>query len=213
MVLVGSTKESFVTTRVRLGRCVRAAVVVAAVMVSSRSALRAQTDSTAAQSGPVALSKVLDGMLSGFEKELMGAANAMPAERYSFAPSQAIFVPSQKTTFDGVRTFAQQCTHIAAANYFIYSQVSGTKPSVDVKSLKDLKTKDEVIQALAASFVFAHQAIATISPDNALDPVQGDRPMTRATMATYGVAHGFDHYGQMVEYLRMNGIVPPASQK
>ena len=155
--------------------------------------------------------KSFDEVLSVFEKEMMGVANAMPADKYSFAPSAALFVPSQKTEYSGVRTFASMVIHIAQANYFYGGALSGLKPEVNVKALGDLKDKDQVVAALAASFVFEHKAIATLTPANAFESVRGDT--TRASLAGGVVAHGFDHYGQLVEYLRMNGIVPPASQK
>jgi uncharacterized damage-inducible protein DinB len=159
-------------------------------------------------------SKALDDMLNLLEEELMGAVKAMPAEKYSFAPSAAIFAPSQTVKFDTVRTFAQQATHLAQANYYFYSTVSGMKPEADVKAIGEMTKKDDIVAALAASFVFAHKALATITPENAFVTIKGaDGMQTRATVAAFGVAHGYDHYGQIVEYLRMNGIVPPASAK
>jgi uncharacterized damage-inducible protein DinB len=157
----------------------------------------------------------LDSQLSIIESEMMSAVKAMPAEKFDFAPSQAIFVPGQKTEFATVRTFAQQATHVAQANYFFYSAVSGLKPDVDMDGLPKLTKKDDVVAALAGSFAFAHKAIATLTPANAFEVVKLPEPgmWTRGTLAAFGVAHAFDHYGQMVEYLRMNGIVPPASAK
>jgi uncharacterized damage-inducible protein DinB len=153
--------------------------------------------------------------LSIIESEMMGAVKAMPADKFDFAPSQAIFVPGQKTEFATVRTFAEQATHVAQANYFFYSTVSGLKPDVDMQGLPKLTKKDDVVAALAGSFAFAHKAIATLTPANAFEVVKLPEPgmWTRGTLAAFGVAHAFDHYGQMVEYLRMNGIVPPASAK
>lgn len=163
----------------------------------------------------VSPSRALDSELSMIEWEMMGAVKAMPAEKFSFAPSAAIFVPGQKTEFEGVRTFAQQATHVAQANYFLYAAVSGIKPDVDVMAIAKLTAKDDVVAALAASFRFAHQAIATLTPANAFEVVTIPEPglQTRATLAAFGIAHANDHYGQIVEYLRMNGLVPPASAK
>jgi len=157
----------------------------------------------------------LDSQLSIIESEMMSAVKAMPAEKFDFAPSQAIFVPGQKTDFATVRTFAQQATHVAQANYFFYSGVSGLKPDVDMQALPKLTKKDDIVAALAGSFAFAHKAIATLTAANAFEVVKLPEPgiWTRGTLAGFGVAHAFDHYGQMVEYLRMNGIVPPASAK
>ena len=160
-------------------------------------------------------SSALDAQLTLIEMEMMPAVKAMPAEKFSFAPSQAIFVPGQKAEFATVRTFAQQATHVAEANYFFYSSISGLKPDVDMKAILKLTNKDDVVAALAGSFAFAHKAIATLTPSNSFEVLKIEEPglWTRATLASFGVAHAFDHYGQMVEYLRMNGIVPPASAK
>lgn len=160
-------------------------------------------------------SSALDSELGLVEGEMMGAVKAMPAEKFGFAPSAAIFAPGQKTEFATVRTFVQQVTHVAEANYFFYGAISGLKPDVDVKGLEKLTSKDEAVAALAGSFSFAHKAIATLTPANAFEVLKMQFPgiQTRSTLASFGVAHAFDHYGQMVEYLRMNGIVPPASAK
>ena len=170
--------------------------------------MEAKTDS-----GPVSPAKAVDELLNLFEHEAMGVAETMPADKYNFAPTQTIFAPGQAVKFDTVRTFVQQVTHLTEANYYFYSSVSGMKPDVDTKALGNITTKDEAVAALGASFRFAHKAIATITPENAfltIKPVDGMN--TRVSIATFGVAHGYDHYGQMVEYLRMNGLVPPGSK-
>jgi uncharacterized damage-inducible protein DinB len=154
--------------------------------------------------------------LSGLEDELMGAVKAMPAEKFGFAPSAAIFASSQKTDYlspdnKGVRSFGATVAHIAQANYFYGSALSGLKPDVDVKAIGSLTDKDKLVAALQASFEFLHKAIGTLTTQNAFESVRGTQ--TRASLAGVVVAHGFDHYGQLVEYLRMNGIVPPASAK
>ena len=89
--------------------------------------------------------------------------------------------------------------------------MSGIKPDVDVKGLAKIKGKDNAVAALTASFAFAHKAVGTLTAQNAFESVHGTN--TRASLAGELVAHAFDHYGQLVEYLRMNGIVPPASRK
>jgi hypothetical protein len=156
-------------------------------------------------------SKSFDASLSAFEDEMMGVAKAMPAEKYNFAPSAAIFVPAQTTKYEGVRTFGAMVVHIAQANYFYGGALSGLKPDADVKALGTLTDKDKIVAALAASFVFTHKAMATLTDQNAFESVKGMQ--TRASLAGGVIVHGFDHYGQLAEYLRMNGIVPPASAK
>ncbi len=156
-------------------------------------------------------SKSFGDGLSSFEKQLMGVVNAMPADKYDFAPNAGIFVPTEKTEYTGVRTFGAMVLHIAEANYYYGSMISGTKPDVDMKALETLKGKEKIVAALEASLVFAHKAIGTLTPANAFESVRGTG--TRASLAGGVIAHGFDHYGQLCEYLRMNGIVPPASAK
>jgi uncharacterized damage-inducible protein DinB len=156
-------------------------------------------------------SKTFDAMLSDFEGEMMGVAKAMPAEKYNFAPSAAVFASGQTTKYEGVRSFGAMVGHIAQANYFYASMFGGLKPDADVKAISSMKDKDQLVAALAASFVFTHKAIATLTEKNAFESVRESQ--TRASLAGGVVAHGFDHYGQLVEYLRMNGIVPPASAK
>jgi uncharacterized damage-inducible protein DinB len=194
----------------------RKQMVVMLAMACCLTLAKAQTGTTTpkiAAGTVIEPAKAFDAMLSGFEAEMMPLAKAMPAEKYDFAPSAAIFAAGQATEYKDVRTFGAMVQHIAAANYFYASGLSGLKPDADVKSLADgkLKGKDEIVAALAASFAFTHKAIATLTAQNAFESVRGMQ--TKASVAGGVVAHGFDHYGQLVEYLRMNGIVPPASQK
>jgi uncharacterized damage-inducible protein DinB len=144
-------------------------------------------------------------LLSDQEGEVVGAAEAMPADKYTFAPTNG--------DFKGVRTFAQEVTHIAEAQYFFFSGF-GVKPTTDPQAITKLTNKDEIVAALKGSYAFAREAVATITPGNAFEVIKEvDGANTRATITAVGLAHTNDHYGQMVEYLRMNGIVPPASRK
>lgn len=156
--------------------------------------------------------KAFDAMLTSYEREMTGVAGAMPAEKYNFAPSAAIFVPGQGANFATVSTFAEQVKHAAETNYEIYGAMCDLKPGVDMKALGALKSKDDIVAALAASFVYAHRAVGTLTTQNAFEVV-GAHGQTRATMAALAMVHGNDHYGQLAEYLRMNGIIPPASRK
>ena len=158
-------------------------------------------------------SRAFDSQLSLIEGEMMAAVGAMPADKFDFAPSAAIFVPGQKTKFETVRSFGQQATHVAGANYFFAASISGKKPDVDMAAIEKLTKKDDIVKALAASFAYLHKAIGTLTPANAFVVVKSPEPgfQTRGTMAEFAVAHAYDHYGQLVEYLRMNGLVPPGS--
>jgi len=191
-------------------------VVALALTLSPLALAGAQMGATAVTIAPGTMgdpAKATDAMLSMFEQEFTGVAKTMPADKFGFAPSAAIFKPEGGVKFDTVRTFGEQVKHVAQANFYFYSAVSGLKPELDMKSIAGLKTKDEILDLLAKSFLFAHKAVATLTPANAFQAIPPiDGMTTRITLATFGVAHGFDHYGQMVEYLRMNGLVPPGSK-
>ncbi len=169
---------------------------------------------TAADAGKaMAPATALDVMLTQFEVQVMRAAEAMPAEKYGFAPSAAAFASGSPEKFDGVRTFAQQLTHLASANYYFYGTVGNAKPPVDMKAIGAMTAKADIIGSLKQSFAFAHAQIATVTAANAFTTIEGaDGVHTPATLAAFGVAHGYDHYGQIVEYLRMNGILPSGSK-
>jgi uncharacterized damage-inducible protein DinB len=161
-------------------------------------------------------SKSFDSALSDFEGQFMGLAKAMPAEKYSFAPSAAIFASAQKTDYlspnnQGVRSFGQMVAHVAQANYYYGGLISGLKADVDVKAIGSLTDKDQIVAALEMSFAFVHKAMGTLTTQNAFESVRGTQ--TRASFAGGVIAHGLDHYGQLAEYLRMNGVIPPASEK
>jgi hypothetical protein len=107
-----------------------------------------------------------------------------------------------------------QVKHVAASNYFIWSPITGDKLPEGLKDgngPENLKTKADIIRFLKDSFALGHKAAATLTTENMLQaPERSKSP--RLHLATFGVEHAYDHYGQMVEYLRMNGIVPPASR-
>ncbi len=156
------------------------------------------------------IAQVLDHGIGGVENEFVSAADAMPEDKYSFAPTNG--------EFKGVRTFAQQVKHVAAGNYMVGAAILEEKPPVELGSENGpdaVKTKADIMKFLKDSFAYVHKAVGTVNDGNLLSPIKspfGQGTTTRLGMATLIVGHCFDHYGQMVEYLRMNGIVPPASR-
>lgn len=147
---------------------------------------------------------VIDQLLGKVEGEMVPLVEAMPADKFNFAPTNG--------NFQGVRTFAQQVQHVISANYYMFGAAASLKPT-DMPDVKTLKTKEQMVQALKDSFAFAHKAIATLDQDNAMETVKPvDGIDTRAGIMVFAIIHMNDHFGQMVEYLRMNGIVPPSSQ-
>ncbi len=191
-------------------------LALAACCVTGAKAQMGQTPPKVPAGTIIEPGKSLEALLKIYEDEIAGAAKAMPADKYSFAPSAAIFVPAQKVDYlspndKGVKTFGQTVAHIAQANYYFFSTLGGAKPDVDMKAMGDLTSKEDTVKALEGSFAYAHKQLATLTAANAFASVKDDQ--TKTSMAAFGIAHMCDHYGQLVEYLRMNGIVPPASQK
>jgi uncharacterized damage-inducible protein DinB len=191
-----------------------------AVVISTVGALgQTQTKSATAASEPQAqqaqpgpsIVSTLDREISNVEKQIVEVAEAMPEDKYNFSP-ESLHIPG--SDFNGVRTFAVQVKHVATSNYFIWSPLTGDKLPEGLKDgngPENLKTKADIIKFLQDSFALGHKASATFTTENMLQTAQNSKS-TRLHLATFGVAHAFDHYGQMVEYLRMNGIVPPASR-
>ena len=142
-------------------------------------------------------SRSLDAMITAAEKEEVSLAEAMPADKYAFAT---------------VKNFGQTVAHIAQANYYYGGAASGLKPPADLEALEKVSDKDAAVKALKDSFAFLHQAAATITAANAFEHVGRAPESTRAVLLAGAVAHSRDHYGQLVVYLRMNGIIPPASR-
>ncbi len=198
----------------RITQAVAGSILALTVLTATSRAQDYKDPYTAAETGkPMAPAKALDTMLSMFEYQLIAAAKAMPADKYSFAPAASTFAAGSPAKFETVRTFADQLTHLAGANYYFMSRLSSAPMPDAAKSLKDLKGKDEIITALQKSFAYAHAQVATLTAANAFTGIEGvDGMHTPATVAAFTVSHGYDHYGQLVEYLRMNGVVPPGSK-
>ena len=136
----------------------------------------------------------------------------MPADKYPFAPTNG--------EFREVRSFAAQLKHAAATNFILAAAILGEKPRADAgdeTGPDSLRTKADVIQYLQDSFAYLYKAVATLDDSNTVIASAPISPMPKGSATRLGYAvealmHGFDHYGQLVEYLRMNGIVPPASR-
>ena len=168
----------------------------------------------ASPSTPPTIASAIDREISLVEKEVVEAAEAMPEDKFDFSPEKLNLPGSD---YKGVRTFGEQLKHIAASNYLIWSPITGEKPPDTVNDGKgpdNMKAKADIIKFVKDSFAFGHKAVATLNESNLVQPITRPNrpPTTRLFLATFAPAHAFDHYGQMVEYLRMNGIVPPASR-
>jgi uncharacterized damage-inducible protein DinB len=154
--------------------------------------------------------QVLNDWVTNIEQLLVPAAGAMPEAKYSFAPSGG--------EFKGVRTFAEQVKHLAAANYQLGSRSLGEPPPPGTQgetAPASVKSKAEIMEYLKGSFACLHRAAAKVDEKNAVEPIPGAKgtwQRTRLGLLIGALAHSSNHYGQMVKYLRMNGIVPPESR-
>ena len=141
------------------------------------------------------------------QRSFVSLAEAMPEDRYGFKPTAG--------AFNDVRTFAEQVKHVACANVGFFNEVEHKTPPANCETggPSPAKTKAELMQYLRESFTYAGGVMRRLSPANAMDPVEGPYggKTTRLGVSTLAIWHATDHYGQLVVYLRMNGIVPPAS--
>jgi hypothetical protein len=143
------------------------------------------------------------------EGNFLGVADAMPENKYDYLPTSG--------KFDNVRSFREQVKHVACAQFAFFNEFEGKKPPDDCEKggHDPAKTKAELIKYLKDSFDYSNRVIASLTADNALDRIDGRYagPNTKLGISVVSVWHLTDHYGQLVEYLRMNGIVPPMTQK
>jgi len=195
-------------------------LLTAALSLAAASAYSQATKSSPAAgasgtpSTPPTIASAIDREISIIEKEVVEAAEAMPENKFDFSPEK-LNLPGGD--YKGVRTFGQQLKHVAASNYLIWSPITGEKaPDTvnDGKGPDSMTAKADIIKYLKDSFAFGHKAVATLTASNLVQPISSSsgRPTTRLFLATFAAAHAFDHYGQLVEYLRMNGVIPPASR-
>src|SRR5881398_1928955 len=182
--------------------------------VAAATAAAPQSSASGTPSTPPTIGSAIDREISIVEKEVVEAAEAMPEDKFDFSPEKLNVSGSD---YKGVRTFGEQLKHIAASNYLIWSPITGEKPPDNVNDGKgpdNMKAKAEIMKYVKDSFAFGHKSVATLNSSNFVELIKSGsgRPTTRLFLATFAAAHCFEHYGQLVQYLRMNGIVPPASR-
>ena len=156
--------------------------------------------------------RALQSLMKIVEREIISTVDAMPADKFGFAPTDG--------EFKGVRTFGQMVKHFSATNHILAAAALGEEPPADAGDElgpENVRTKAEILTYLKGSFVHLEKAVQAIGqtniPVNAspISPLKRGE-VTRLALITETLLHAYDHYGQMVEYLRMNGVVPPASR-
>lgn len=134
------------------------------------------------------------------KNNLIRAAEKMPEEHYSFRPTPEVM------------SFGEMLGHVADAQYTYCSSVSGERKPAPGLQKKQL-SKAELVAALKEAFAVCDQAIAGLTDAKAVElvPFFG-RQMPRLTILTFNTAHNDEHYGNIVTYMRMKGLVPPSSE-
>jgi hypothetical protein len=162
---------------------------------------------------PLPFNNSIDRLFNKVESDILTTAEAMPEDRFDFTPDS---LPINGAAFDGVRSFAGQIMHLATDNMLIWAAINNQKIDygiVDVNGPKDIKAKADVLKYLKYSFEIGRNAIKTITAMNASDLIQFRyRKLSKLDLAFYGIVHANEHYGQMVVYLRMCGIIPPPTK-
>jgi hypothetical protein len=175
----------------------RMALVMAALLVGGAAGMAQD-----AAPGPVAnpVTTAVKGQLTRYEKNMVAAADLMPAEKYGFKPTPEM------------NPFGHVVMHIAQSNYFLCSKISGVA-APDVK-LTDADGKDKLVAGLKASFEFCSTALAGVDDSKLGDPLTlfGNRQTSRAGALITLSDDWYDHYGAQAVYLRLNGILPPTAQ-
>lgn len=156
-------------------------------------------------------SGVIDRQISQLEQQFVAVADAMPADKFDFTPTQL----NTKDGRDPMRSFAFEVKHVATANYLFWGSITGDPMPAGVTGPNgpdSIKTKADIMKYLKDSFALGHKAAATLTPENILEQVafRGNKA-PKLWLATFAIEHANDHYGQMVLFLRMNGILPPGS--
>jgi uncharacterized damage-inducible protein DinB len=156
--------------------------------------------------------RALQSLSKIIEKEVLSAVEAMPADKFGFAPTDG--------EFKGVRTFGQMVKHVSATNHILAAAALGEEPPADAGDElgpENVRTKAEILTYLKSSFAHLDKAIEAVGQINITVNASPISPLkrgevTRVALIAESWLHAYDHYGQMVEYLRMNGVVPPSSR-
>ncbi len=136
------------------------------------------------------------------EEKVLGLAEAIPADKYSWVPSE------------GVRSVSGAMMHLAGANFFFPTLFGGAPPEgIDMRNLEQITEKDEVIDVLKKSFASLRSMIESVPDDELMTTISMfGQDATKAGALHAAVSHSHEHLGQLIAYARANEIVPPWSQ-
>lgn len=156
----------------------------------------------AQQSSSSPVAAALRGLVARNATNMVGAAEEMPADKYSYHPTPAQW------------TFAHLMIHATGANYGMCSAIAGV-PMPKTEKLADTDAKDKIASALKASFQFCTDSLKNVTDSNLTEeiPFFGGRKMPRGAMMIIMADDYGDHYSQASGYLRLNGLLPPSAKR
>lgn len=176
------------------------AAAAAAPAAPATAAATAAAPSTAAARGPVI--QELDSDYRSLRDYMLRSAEEMPEADYAFKPSP------------DVRSFAQQIAHVADDQYNLCAPAKGETRQAAYRQIENtMSTKAELVPALKAAFGYCDDAYAALTDAGAAVMVTSGQNRTRFGMLNWNLWHTWEHYGNIVVYLRMKGLIPPSSQK
>ena len=165
---------------------------------------------TATCFGQQSIVSAIERQFNKIENDILMTAEAMPEGKFNFSPEN---LSIKNSDFKGARTFAGQIMHLATDNILIWSAITGDSVRADIEDVngpKSIKTKRDIIEYVNNSFKIGRKAISTLTNQNAMDMIDFRwRKLPKLDLAFYALTHANEHYGQMVIYLRMCGIIPP----
>jgi len=192
--------------------CIAALLLAWSITALAQTGIKEHSGDCAATLDALREKHALQIFLKSVEQQIVSAADAMPADKYGYAPTEG--------EFKSVRTFGQQVKHLAATNHILAAAALGEEPPADAgdeAGPESVRTKGEILEYLNGSFAHLGKAIDAIGDQSVavkgspISPLPANAA-TRLAFTVESLIHAFDHYGQMVEYLRANGVVPPASR-
>jgi uncharacterized damage-inducible protein DinB len=162
--------------------------------------------------GQQPIASAIERQFNKIETDILMTAEAMPDSKFNFTPED---LHIENSDFKGVRTFAGQIMHLATDNILIWSAINGDSVRADIENVngpESIKTKNDIIEYLKSSFAIGRREISTLTTQNAMDIIDfRGRKLPKLDLAFYALTHANEHYGQMVVYLRMCGVIPPAT--
>jgi hypothetical protein len=191
----------------------RLILMAAASLMCINSAFAQNAPKPSSPAAAPTMTEVIDRQMSGVEREFVPMVEAMPEDKFDFAPTNG--------EFKGVRTFGKMVKHVAVTNVMVASAMLGQSlPKLTDEEKENgpenVKTKAEIVQYLKDSFAMVHKAAGATTAENIMAPLPnpfgGKASLYRLSLFIFVAGHSRDHYGQLVEYLRDNGIIPPASR-